>query len=153
MCVHGSRILCKNGTKRSKSVNHVYRHHICTRLTRQHLRYRYHLSDSNLIHKTTYNLRKKPLTPVPAPFSPKASPQQPYLRQPQRILSGLLITRRLSHSIRHPTRGILDRASSALYGVADGIGCAFGSVTGGFAHAGDYEGLEEGWHGWVRWER
>ena len=147
MCVQGSRIPCESGTKRSESVYHDYKHHICIQLTRQNLRYRYHLSNPNLILYTTYNLRKKPPTLVPAPFPPKASPQQPYLRQPQRILCALLITRRLSHSIRHPTRGILDRATSALYGVADGIGCAFGGVTGGFADAGDYEGLEEGWHG------
>lgn len=70
----------------------------------------------------------------------------PYLRQSQGILGILLITRRLSHSIRHPARSILDRATSALCGLANGIRCAFGGVAGCFADAGDCEGLEEGRH-------
>lgn len=149
MCVEGSRIPCENGTKRSGIVYDVYRHHVCTQLTRQQLKsllWRLIIFNSHTINYIHVIFAGNGLPPIQLPVLIQTLTQRPYLRQPQRILCALLITRRLSHSIRHPTRGILNRATSALYGVADGIGCAFGGVTGGFPDARDYEGLEEGWH-------
>ena len=151
-----SRTPCEDRTKiRRVSIIGHYASYFA-RMTPQSLKYRDRISHlHHSVNLRTYNLRKKPPAPTPPgpqpyPLIPPETSLKPHstsLRQPQRILRTLLIPRRFSNSVRHSARSILDRATSALCGVANGISRAFGGVAGCFANAGDCEGLEEGRHG------